>query len=158
MARLSITERLSRWRSLLLKINLVFQMIATQSKTKMLLGEAVFDSMFPATQAKTASLQHIQYHILKGQVVGKSLPPGEGPKDQKKAHMDPAMCGHQEADMVSRGNKISQWWTCKKCLSRWARPPMTDLAPEDGAPQDQDLVIFGKYRDDPGRTQSTAIG
>ena len=47
--------------------------------------------------------------------------------------------------MVSRGNKISQWWTCKKCLSRWERQPLTDLAPEASEPQDQDLVIFGKY-------------
>ena len=145
VAKLSESERVSMWRSLFIKISLVFQMIATQTKTKMLLGDKVFHSLFPIVQGKVNSQPPTPFRIIKGQVVGKLLPRGEGKKDALTAHMDPAMCSHQEPDMVARANKQIQWWTCKKCQSRWERAPMDNWLHLDSPPLSEDLVIFGKY-------------
>ena len=145
-AGLSESERIARWRTLIIKMQLLFQMIAMQTKVKCLLGQAVFDQLLPtATAAASSSQQPIKYRIIKEQIVGKPLPPGEGPKDQKTAHMDPAMCAHNNADMMPRGNAKNQWWTCKKCLTRWERLPVSAINSMEAEPQDGDLVTFGKF-------------
>jgi hypothetical protein len=145
VARLSECERLSRWKSLLLKISLVFQTIAQTTKAKFLLGNLVFENMFQSKKLNSALQQPIHYRFVRGQVVGRILPPGSGKKDQNKAHMDPAMCAHQDEDLLARGNKVQQWWTCKKCLSRWERLESSEVTSKTAEPQDQDLVTFGKH-------------
>ena len=137
----------SRWRSLALKLKLIFQMIATQSKVKKLLGEPVFNRWFaPAmTETVTRADQPIVSRVIKGQAVGRRLAPGEGKEDKKKAHMEPAMCQHPEADMQARGNKGNKWWFCTKCMSRWVRTDLALVNSETPEPNSQDLVTFGKH-------------
>ena len=87
-----------------------------------------------------------KYRFIKGEAVGKPLPPGKGPKMQLKAHMDPAMCLHPEEHMIRGGNKdICKWWTCAKCLLRWERFPASEVQNMSNEPTDMDLVTFGKH-------------
>ena len=146
----------SRWRSLALKLNLIFQMIATQSKVKKLLGEPVFNRWFtPAvTETVTRADQPTVSRAIRGQAVGRRLAPGEGKEDKKKAHMDPAMCQHLEADIKERGNKVNKWWFCTKCMSRWVRTDLALVTSETPEPNSQDLVTFGRYM---GRTYEQVL-
>ena len=107
----------SRWRSLALKLNLIFQMIATQSKVKKLLGEPVFNRWFtPAvTETVTRADQPTVSRVIRGQAVGRRLPPGEGKEDKKKAHMEPAMCQHPEADMDAATKSTSGGFAPNAC-------------------------------------------
>ena len=116
---LSSHQVVSRWKSLAIKLNLIFQMIATETKVKKLLGEPVFNRWFtPAvTETVTRADQPTVSRVIRGQAVGRRLAPGEGKEHKKKAHMDPAMCLHPEADMQGRGNKVNKWWFCTKCMS-----------------------------------------
>ena len=114
-AGLSSGERISLWKRLLLKINLLFQMIAMQVKAKTNLGEAAFNGLFPAAQpslSSQASHGPTKRRSLKGQVVGQSLARGEGKKDSVKAHMDPTMCRHPETHMIPRGDATTKRWIC----------------------------------------------
>jgi hypothetical protein len=135
------------WKRLLLKINVMFQMLAMQVKTKTILGEKAYDALFQMGPQKLTAqnVQPVRYRFIRGQVVGQALPRGQGKKDSIKAHMDPAMCLHPEKSMMARGNAKTQWWTCQVCLSRWARLAQAEVTTQTGMPQDQDLVIFGKY-------------
>jgi len=110
----------------------------------MLLGEQVYNSMFQ-TKVICPAQEQTRYRFIRGEAVGKALPRGEGKKDAPKAHVEPAMCRHPEEDMQARGNKISAWWTCKKCMSRWERVRKEDLTSTTGAPSDLDMVSFGKH-------------
>ena len=47
--------------------------------------------------------------------------------------------------MIARGNAKTKWWTCQLCLSRWAKLAPGEVTAQTRMPQDQDLVIFGKY-------------
>ena len=127
----------------MLKINLLFQMIAMQVKTKTILGETAFKSLFPQGQQSLSPHQQAptKYRFIKGQAVGQPLSKGEGKKDSAKAHMDPVMCQHPAESMIPRGNKTSKWWTCQKCQSRWVRLETPDVP----VVQDQDLILFGKH-------------
>ena len=152
-AKYTESERLARWKSLALKVFLLFNTIAAQTKAKFLLGIDVYDRMFqtllkpkPIQEAYSGPIRYV-----KGQQVGRPLPPGTGVKDQKKAHMDPTMCQHNVSDMQPRGNKTEKWWTCQKCLSRWERIPIrlsndpTAAEPQPPINQDETLLTFGKY-------------
>ena len=142
-AGLSSDMRIYLWKRIMLKINLLFQMIAMHVKTKTILGETAFNSLFPQGQQSLSAHQKAptQYRFIKGQVVGQPLTRGEGRKDIAKAHMDPVMCQHPVESMIPRGNKTSKWWTCQKCQSRWARLETPDIP----FAQDQDLILFGKH-------------
>ena len=100
--RLTIHQVVSRWRCLILRVSLIFQMIAQRSKVKMLLGQEVFNLWFsPAVQETTSrASQPTLSRVIKGQAVGRRLPMGEGEVDKQKAHMDPSMCLHPESSMA----------------------------------------------------------
>jgi hypothetical protein len=104
----------ARWRAVVLKIGLIFRMIATETAVKRLLGEPVYNRWFrkPLTDAATRAIQPIVSRVIKGQAVGRELTRGEGKQDAKKASMDPALCQHPEADMQSRGNAKNSWCAC----------------------------------------------
>ena len=55
------------------------------------------------------------------------------------------MCRHPENHMIPRGNKTTKWWLCQQCQSRWARLQPSEVTPQHGLPQDNDLVIFGNH-------------
>ena len=145
--KLTSEQVVSRWQTLAIKIGLIFQMIAMETKVKKLLGEPVFNRWFsPAmTETVTRANQPIVSRVIKGQAVGLALSRGAGPKDALKAHMDPALCQHPEDDMQQRGNAKNKWWFCTKCMSRWVRTELAlvnTLTPE---PNSLDLVTFGRH-------------
>lgn len=143
-AKYTESERLARWKSLLLKTFLVFTTIAAGTKAKLLLGAEVYAKLFKTvTDASKPQEWTGPYRMCKGQFIGKPLPMGQGPKDKKKAHMDPSMCQHNSSDMIPRANKTDKWWFCQKCLSRWERIP--ENAELHYNPRDEDLVTFGKH-------------
>ena len=135
------------WKSLVIKLGLVIQYLMHQTKVQQLLGLPVFNALFnvqvPHMSISTPPLT--KFRFLKGQVVGKQLPPGEGAKDKKKAHMDPAMCTHPETSMMPRGNRLNKWWTCEKCLSRWQRLTQVEVTNVGEEVHHQDLMTFGMY-------------
>ena len=143
-ARLSEHERLSRWRVILLKVALMLQTAAQYNKTKALLGETVYNRLFSRTTQEVAK-EKVKYRFIKGQAVGKALPPGQGRVDAQRASMDPAMCQHPTEHMQARGNAKEKWWICKACLQRWERLEMTQL--QGLSPENQDLALltFGKH-------------
>ena len=117
-AKLSGPERESRWKAMVLKIMVMFQTLYFQNKAKHLLGPQIYANLF---QTKIVNIvqESTPIRYLRGQVVGKALPRGEGKKDKAKASVDPTMCQHPEEDMMPRGcRKDALWWTCRKCLSR----------------------------------------
>jgi hypothetical protein len=140
-ARWSEQERLSHWKSLLLKVFLLFQTIAQQTKSKLMLGETVYNYMFQ-TKVICPAPERTQSRFVRGEAVGKPLPRGEGKTDRAKAHVDPVMCLHPDEDMLARGNKTTAWWTCKKCNSRWER---TNSFVSTHQPTDLEMVRFGKH-------------
>ena len=143
-ARLSESERLSRWKALCLRLYLILQTAYQTNKAKILLGAPVYNRMFQSKQ-ELAVRGPVNYRFVNGQVVGKPLPPGKGDKDTKKPLVDPAICAHNDRDLMSRANKTTKWWTCKKCLSRWERLEVSEVTSESVEPQPQDLVICGKH-------------
>jgi len=144
-AKFTESELNARWKSLVLKIFLMFSTIAAQTKAKLLLGVEVYERVFKtATTAKVKDWTG-PFRFCKGQAVGQPRDSGIGPKDQQKAHMDPTMCQHNDQDMMPRGNKTDKWWTCQKCLSRWDRIPDALNPSSFAAPNDEDLVTFGKH-------------
>ena len=106
------------WKSLMLKVHTVLQCAWTQTRTALLLGQPVYDAMFSTPHYSIATPPPTKLRFLRGQVVGKQLPPGKGDVDKMKAAMDPAMCQHPTQDMLMRGNKLNKWWLCKRCLCR----------------------------------------
>ena len=44
---------------------------------------------------------------------------------------------------MQRGNKVTTWWTCSKCLSRWERLPVHEIPQTECT--DMDLMNFGKH-------------
>ena len=85
-------------------------MIAMQVKTKTILGETAFKSLFPQHQQSLSLHQQapMKYRFIKGQAVGQPRSKGEGKKDSAKAHMDPVMCQHPAESMIpSGGHAIS---------------------------------------------------
>jgi len=147
-ARLSPSERWSRWKVLLLKVSLLFDTLQQQNKAKLLLGEAVYKSLFHSKHVSIADQPPMKFRFVKGQAVGKALAPGVGSKDAKKAHVDPAMCSHPDESMLPRGNLQDKWWTCQKCQSRWQRLPSNEVTPMTGAGSHLDLITFGKHTGD----------
>ena len=143
-AKLSEHERLSLWKTLLLKVSLVLQTVAQQTKVKYLLGEAVFNKWFLVSPIPEPQVQAIKYRFIKGQAVGKPRPQGEGKVDKTKAHMDPAMCQHPDDKMKPRGNKGDKWWLCSACLNRWDRLEMSELNLSEGS-MDLSILKFGKH-------------
>ena len=144
--RLPVERLLASWQRLMLKTSLIFQMIAVRSKTKMLLGTAVYNVWFtPAVQEGTSqSSQPTVYRVIKGQAVGRQLARGAGVKDLENARSDPAMCQHPEASMQPRANAKQKWWNCKLCASRWERTDFAQVNPS-ADPLDDDLATFGKH-------------
>ena len=110
-----------------------------------MLGKNVYEQLFmKATQLPAPTVTN--YRFIRGEVVGKALPPGEGRVDAKKATADPALCKHPENVMIARGNGPTKWWLCKACLSRWERltPQEIDQSPNQD-PGDHTIVTFGKH-------------
>ena len=144
-ARLSPHERLSRWKSLLLKIQQMFYCLWTQTKTALLLGQPVYNQLFNARQYQIATPPQTKLRFIRGEVVGKQLAKGTGTKDAGKAHMNPGLCQHPEEFMKPRGNKGNKWWTCEKCTCRWERLDQAEITPTTGAVDHLDLMTFGKH-------------
>eukprot|EP00973_Karenia_brevis_P028562 3936072-Karenia_brevis.AAC.1 len=59
--------------------------------------------------------------------------------------MDPAVSAHPNDDLVRRGNGKQVWWTCKLCLRRWERLPLSKFEPTGAVTEGADLVTFGKH-------------
>ena len=143
VAKYTESERLARWKSLFLKVSLIFTTIAAQTKAKLILGNEVYSKLFKTVADASTPEWKGAYRLCKGQFIGKPIPMGSGSKDQKKAHMDPTMCQHNSSDMMPRGNKTEKWWTCQKCMSRWERIPENKEL--HVTPMDEDRVTFGKH-------------
>jgi hypothetical protein len=144
---LTSEQVMARWQTLVLKIGLIFRMIATETTVKQLLGELVYNRWFrkPMTDTATRAIQPIVSRVIKGQAVGRELARGEGKQDAKKASMDPALCQHPESDMQSRGNAKNSWWHCAKCMSRWERTDVALVNTQTQEPNSMDLVTFGRH-------------
>lgn len=143
-AKLCESERLSLWKMILIKVQLILQTAFQQNKAKLLLGEAVYNRMFSSTPTLRDASEPINYRFLNGQAVGRQRPPGTGRLDSQRAHMDPAMCQHPADKMRARANKTDKWWICTACLSRWDRLDTTELNLTQG-PQDLNVLNFGKH-------------
>eukprot|EP00973_Karenia_brevis_P033920 4681408-Karenia_brevis.AAC.1 len=77
--------------------------------------------------------------------MGEILHQGEGKFDKEKVTMDPAVCAHPHDDLVRRGSGKQLWWTCKLCLRRWERLPLSKFEPTGAVTEGADLVTFGKH-------------
>ena len=143
--KFSLTERLSMWKRLLLKVFVVFQTLQQQAKAKVMLGAQVFSRVF---QSQQPSLKEppptTAFRFVRGEAVGKQLVKGEGSKDRNRATMDPAICQHPDHMMQARGNKNDKWWTCKACLQRWERLKPNEM-PNQAAISDVTLMTAGKH-------------
>jgi len=142
------------WKRLALKINILFNFLRMGAYAKQLLGEQalqVHDQPSSSSQEfqlidlpprfqKIISFQGLNW------VVGKTLPPGEGKKDQQHFTHDPLMCQHPSHLMKARGGKDNnKWWTCAACGSRFERTLLKDYEPQMGSlTTDQDLITFGR--------------
>jgi hypothetical protein len=144
-ARLSSHERLSRWKSLMLKIQQMFYCLWIQTKTALLLGQPVYNQLFNARQYQIATPPSTKLRFIRGEVVGKQLPRGQGKEDASTAHVNPGLCHHPEDTMKPRGNLGNKWWTCKKCLCRWERLSHSEITPTTGTVDHLDLMTFGKH-------------
>ncbi len=152
-ATLSETARLSRWRKIIIKVQLVFQFLSIQEKTRKLLGEAVFDSFLGHNNRAAPTADPSQtYRMLNGEVVGRPLKPSDTDKAKATAKMDPAMCKHPANMMKARSNRRPNgtgvdWWVCLMCTSRWERLKQSDLQGTGMIPSycPEDLVTFGKH-------------
>ena len=145
-ARLCTTIRVALWRSLLLKVQLLFQTVFAQTKAQTLLGKEVYNKLFPKTASLPApTTTAVHYRFIRGEVVGKALEKGEGKVDSMRAHVDPALCQHPENAMKPRANGPKMWWTCTKCLSRWERLTIQQVEGLNQDPGDQSIVTFGKH-------------
>lgn len=114
-ARLSSVQRTALWRRLLIKVSVLFQTVAAQTKALFLLGKEVYDKLFQKVVKLPAPTQ-VKYRFLKGQVLGKALEMGAGRVDEKKAHMDPAMCQHPDTVIMPRANGPKKVWTLPDIL------------------------------------------
>ena len=146
---MSPAERRCRWKTVMIRISIFFRVIAEQIKVKYLLGHRAYKQLFGQTDQEphhyVPSLPW-KYRFIKGEAVGKPLPPGQGPKMKQKAHMDPQLCQHPEADMKKGGNKDTcKWWTCARCLLRWERKSMEEVQGTSNEPTDMDYITFGKH-------------
>ena len=151
-ARLSQQERESRWKSLVLKISLMFHCLWIQTKTALLLGQPVYNALFNAKQYQISTPPPTKLRFLKGQVVGKQLTRGTGAVDAMKAHVNPGMCRHPDEAMKQRGNKQDKWWLCEKCLCRWERLEASEVTTTSGQVDHLDLMTFGKHTGDTFQT------
>ena len=145
---LSTTERLALWRCLLLKVRLVFESAAVTFKVKTLLGTEVYQRLYPPARKAAltvASSSRPFYRVIGGEVMAKEVAPGIGTKDQARSSMDPTMCLHPTESLMPRGSKALKWWTCKLCLRRWERIPLSAYQPKNSDLNELDLVTFGKY-------------
>ena len=137
------------WKALYLKVKEMFYFLAVTARTTLMLGAPVFQSLFPPSHHSIATPPpETKFRFLKGQAVGKQLPRGEGAKDSKKAHMDPAMCNHPDDKMMQRGNRMNKWWTCELCLSRWQRLDQVEVTNVGTDVHHQDLMTFGTHTGD----------
>jgi hypothetical protein len=147
-ASLSESERLSRWRAVVLKMCLVLQTASPQTKAKSLLCETEYRRLFIESQMevpKTASKIHYQHHP-NGQLIGRELAKGVGTKDAKNARHDPAVCQHPSHALTARGNKTLKWWTCLYCQSRWERLDADEVGLTMDEPDDMTVICFGKHK------------
>ena len=113
-AKLSQQQRLSRWKSLVIKIQVMLNTFQMIDKAKLLLGKAVYLSIFQTAQnsTQTAAIQAPRafHRVIGVEVVGKAMKPGEGKKDKARANTDPMMCQHDTSAMKPRSNGKMNWW------------------------------------------------
>jgi len=128
-----------------LKVFLIFEYLAKQTKVKLLLGPAVFKKLFDQTPEVAPQLERIRYRFVRGEAVGKILPPGTGKKDAKGASVNPSMCQHPEVQMKRRGNQAEKAWICLACLTRWQRLDISEINQTGEVPQNTDVLTFGKH-------------
>ena len=143
--RLSSQERTCLWRTLLLKVSLLFRTLQQLGKAQILLGKETYDRIFGMSQSQLSNQEPVQFRMVKGEVVGRRLTAGGGKVDLKRAHKDPTMCEHPHHSMKARSNKTAKWWTCVDCLSRWERLPANTLLEMNPEDLGQEMVSFGKH-------------
>jgi hypothetical protein len=144
-AKYSESERVSKWKTLFLKVMVILQTVAQQSKAKYLLGEMIYNKLFVTNKIQAPTTETVKYRYQNGQVIGKPLPAGEGKVDRSKVQMDPAVCQHPSHAMKARGNTTTKWWTCAQCLSRWERLAVEQISNLQEEPEDLSILTFGKY-------------
>ena len=138
----------TRWKCLVLKIQVLFQVLTVQDKAKQLLGETVYNRLLGPAKEAQKGLPTVDYRHCMGELMGKPLTPSTA----KKAAVDPVMCKHPTSHMRKRSNKKEckglNWFTCLQCNSRWERLKPSDLE-DSGVPvpayNAEDLVTFGKH-------------
>ena len=59
--------------------------------------------------------------------------------------MDPAICMHPTERLIRRGSGRDKCWTCRECLRRWERLPLSHFEPKGATPENADLITFGRY-------------
>ena len=109
-AKLSGVQRTSRWKSMILKILMIFQVFEVKNKAKMLLGAEAYNRVFP--QAKAVETQEETKkkvtRIIKGEVVGRPLATLAKGKREEQATMTAELCPHPEDKMKREGNRNSR--------------------------------------------------
>ena len=146
MAKLSPQQRLSRWKSLLLKVLMVFQVFQTKQKAMTMLGKEVYLRVFQeAKKVENKKDEDKQItKVINGEIVGKQLESMGKGKRAEKATEDPMTCVHPTDKMKREGNKSQKTWCCLLCLTRWERLPLETVNLKTEG-KDNDLVTFGKY-------------
>ena len=104
-------QLLARWKSMAIKLFLVIRVYAVRSMARTLLGPQSYLRIFGAARRAAEAPEAPQVsRVIKGQVVGKPLPPGDNP-----VTIDPVLCTHPEKSMKPRGNRSEKWWTREPC-------------------------------------------
>ena len=158
--KLCTKQREARWKSLMIKVFLMFEFLAKRLKLILLLGENVFQMLCKASlpqipmmetpEVAGSNVEHLEVviplRVIRGEIVGDTLPPGEGETDKKYANTDPMECNHPVDQMRARANQHQEWWTCQQCLNRWERKKIRKIIPIAKEPGDQEIVTFGKHK------------
>ena len=136
------------WTRLARRVVIFFDLLWHQNKVEHLFGKRVYDRLFGMQIPPAPAETNQKIRFINGEVVGRQLERGKGPKDLARATVDPAICAHPTPAMKRRGNTPSnKWWLCQQCASRFERYPASSVTRlgETEPPRHQDLVTFGKH-------------
>ena len=139
-ARLSTTERLARWKVMVLKLFWVLRCFQQKRAAQAALGTEPYKRIFNKYDKMKTDGQTAPTQVINGEAVGKPLPDGTGTRT-----VEANVCQHPLMAMKARGNKTQKWWTCNLCQSRWERVPL-DLPAPTMEPRDIDVMQIGKYQ------------
>ena len=142
-ACLTSTTRLSLWKNLCVKILYILDSFDRRHRLGAILGKAAYKRIYNQFD-KAKDPNTIVNRIIHGEIVGKPMKISQG---DRLAHSraDTMMCQHPTEDMKRRGNKTSNWWTCKTCHSRWERLSLPGFEETIRQSLPTDVVVFGKH-------------